>query len=338
MENLAVPKNSCPALIVFFCIAVLMTIMATLPVAANPMVDQLELTIAQDQATLKADLKAMEQDKVSIDTELKQRVAEAVRADKIKLENDLRSLKSAESVAPSAKPGNLDWNKVGEKDVPVLLGMLKDQDAEVRSKAAEALQQIKPLTKEILSPLLDLLKDSDGNVRCCAAGVLGNIDPSDKDAMPALFQLLSDPDQQVRHCASEALAKIDSSNPVVVISLIHLQKDVELMGYKIPNDGISVGEAEKYYNRGFYLWQINDIKGAVSCFNKAIELDPQYVAAYRLCGLTQMSLGILTGDPELYKAAVSNLKKAMVYDPQCANHTRCFCEIAKHKIGDQSAD
>ncbi len=74
----------------------------------------------------------------------------------------------------------------GQEDVSALIRELKEQDRQVRKRAAYALGQIGPAAKEAVPALIAALKDKDGSVRRNAASALGKIGPAAKEAVPAL--------------------------------------------------------------------------------------------------------------------------------------------------------
>jgi len=85
-----------------------------------------------------------------------------------------------------------------------LLELLKDEDAETRSRAAEALGNLKDLAAQ--PALREALQDKRARVRRRAAEALGNLE--DAAAQPALEAALQDKDAAVRWCAAEVLGKL----------------------------------------------------------------------------------------------------------------------------------
>ncbi|MCC3507422.1 MULTISPECIES: HEAT repeat domain-containing protein, partial [unclassified Microcoleus] len=92
--------------------------------------------------------------------------------------------------------------------VPQLVSLLKDSDANVRSRAAYVLGNIGAEAKTAVPQLVSLLKDSDADVRSSAADALGNIGAEAKTAVPQLIPLLKDSDADVRRSAARALVSI----------------------------------------------------------------------------------------------------------------------------------
>ncbi len=103
--------------------------------------------------------------------------------------------------------------------VQPLINALKDEDLEVRCKAARALGNIKSDTA--VQPLINALKDEDSYVRRSVAEALGNI-KSDTAVQP-LINALKDEDYYVRRSATEALGNIKSDTAVQ--PLINALKD-----------------------------------------------------------------------------------------------------------------
>jgi HEAT repeat protein len=87
--------------------------------------------------------------------------------------------------------------------IPILISLLRDSDAAVRSKATYALQTIdEPTTKSALIPLL---KDPDEMIRLEAANKLSGMEEQDTHAIPALLSLLKSQRPEVRLEAIQSL-------------------------------------------------------------------------------------------------------------------------------------
>jgi HEAT repeat protein len=108
------------------------------------------------------------------------------------------------------------WNaartlgKLGaDKALGPLVAALKDEDADVREHAAEALGDIGPAAAAAVEPLTGALRDPNARVRHDAARSLGQIGPAARPAVPALRGLRDDPEPAVREAAARALAALE---------------------------------------------------------------------------------------------------------------------------------
>jgi HEAT repeat protein len=90
-------------------------------------------------------------------------------------------------------------------DRPVILGALKDESAELRRAAAEALAAMGP-DPDAVSALLLALADESAAVRAAAARALGQL--ADVTATSAVLGATTDPDPQVRQAAVRALGQL----------------------------------------------------------------------------------------------------------------------------------
>jgi len=103
-----------------------------------------------------------------------------------------------------------DCGPVAVLVVPALLKRLKDEEGDVRVRAAEALIKIAPEkhAATALGALTAALKDSDMLVRILAAETLGKLGPRAKEASTALAAAAQDPEREVRQAAAEALKAV----------------------------------------------------------------------------------------------------------------------------------
>lgn len=102
--------------------------------------------------------------------------------------------------------------------VPILIGVLADDDPSVRAAAATALATMGPRAEQAIPVLMQALDDAEALVRVNAAYALGVMGPVAKDALPALIQKIThgDNDEEVRGAVIWALFEIDpSGNPIV---------------------------------------------------------------------------------------------------------------------------
>lgn len=98
----------------------------------------------------------------------------------------------------------------------VLVGLLKDADAEVRAQAAKTLGDLKAPSEKVAAALLPVLKDESARVRSFAAIALGNAKA--KSAAPALLEALGenkDGDAALRHALSAGLAGCAASEALL---------------------------------------------------------------------------------------------------------------------------
>jgi len=86
--------------------------------------------------------------------------------------------------------------------VPALINALRDDDAQVRSKAAYALGQMRGMAVTGVPALVELLDDSRAYVRRSALWALLKIGRAAKGAVPALPKMLNDPSKSVREAAA----------------------------------------------------------------------------------------------------------------------------------------
>ncbi|MEH2080194.1 MAG: HEAT repeat domain-containing protein, partial [Nostoc sp.] len=106
-----------------------------------------------------------------------------------------------------------------------LLGLLKDENQNVRYSAALALGNLSNASPQLIEALLGLLKDKSQSVRDSAAQALGNLSNASPQVVEALLGLLKDESQSVRFFAAEALGKLGNASPQVVEALLGLLKD-----------------------------------------------------------------------------------------------------------------
>lgn len=90
-----------------------------------------------------------------------------------------------------------------------LIAALKDPDASVRARSAQAIGLIGNDAARAIPALLTLLKDSDEGSRIGACIALRGIGPAAKHALPALRRALNDPSKDVRQFARHAIERIE---------------------------------------------------------------------------------------------------------------------------------
>jgi uncharacterized protein (TIGR03067 family) len=98
--------------------------------------------------------------------------------------------------------------------VPGLQEALKDENSGVRAKAADALQQIGPLAWVALPELIAALnEDPDAYVRRRAAAAIGSLGPLAKEALPALTKAADSKDKDLASAARAALDLCTGKGP-----------------------------------------------------------------------------------------------------------------------------
>ena len=94
-------------------------------------------------------------------------------------------------------------------DAKAIVELLRDQDADVRWAAVQALGNMK--APKSVGPLSELLKAPEASLRRDAAAALGRMGRAAQTAIPALKAVLQDHDASVARAADEALQKIESA-------------------------------------------------------------------------------------------------------------------------------
>jgi HEAT repeat protein len=91
---------------------------------------------------------------------------------------------------------------------PVIIEVLRDEDLQVRCRAAELLGRFGRRARSAVSDLLRLLNDPDVTARWCAAKALASIDRKVLAAIPVLVELLESGDDLQWISAANALGRI----------------------------------------------------------------------------------------------------------------------------------
>ena len=134
-------------------------------------------------------------------------------------EMDAETESSQSIVAPAPTPTTRD-----SAVVAALIARLKDESAEVRRAAANALGKLEDA--RAVPALISALSDDEARVRAAAAGALGNF--HDPRAVTRLSALLADPDREVRKHALEALSEYESGITANAIMPLTRDPDTEL--------------------------------------------------------------------------------------------------------------
>jgi HEAT repeat protein len=93
------------------------------------------------------------------------------------------------------------------EDLPALLKLLADRDADTRETAVKCLGRLGPAAKDAVGPLVKLLTNDTTEVRIAAANALGDIGPAAFPAVPKLQQVARS-DRTVEPAARKALEKL----------------------------------------------------------------------------------------------------------------------------------
>ncbi|NEO46048.1 MAG: NACHT domain-containing protein [Moorea sp. SIO4A3] len=117
--------------------------------------------------------------------------------------------------------------ELGEKDqvITTLLGRLKDENSDVRERAAIALGKLDNSSETVINALITRLEDENSNVRLSAANALGRFGNSSETVVSRLLALLQDKNSDVRGMAAFALRKLDKSLETLVSALLALLQD-----------------------------------------------------------------------------------------------------------------
>jgi HEAT repeat protein len=106
-----------------------------------------------------------------------------------------------------------------------LLAALRDEDADVRQKAALALGQLGAATPDVVSGLLAALRDNKWSVRGEAAEALGKLGAATPEVAAGLLAALRDNAQDVRFHAAQALGGLGAATPDVTAGLLAALRD-----------------------------------------------------------------------------------------------------------------
>jgi HEAT repeat protein len=115
--------------------------------------------------------------------------------------------------------------KIGSPAVPALIEALKNENKQVRWRAASALGAIGTEASAAVPALITTLQDEDEYIRRIAAYALGKIGPQASAAVPELLDALQDSDRNLRLVAAYALGKIGSEASAAVPTLIARLQD-----------------------------------------------------------------------------------------------------------------
>ena len=123
-----------------------------------------------------------------------------------------------------------------EQAAIALLALLKDDDWNVRSRAASSLVQLGSASDGVVDGLLALLKDDDWNVRYRAAESLGQLGSASDGVVDGLLALLKDDSFSIyggRVCdrAATSLTQLGKTSPKVLPALVQWIEQNETLPY-----------------------------------------------------------------------------------------------------------
>ncbi|HEX6213805.1 MAG TPA: PQQ-binding-like beta-propeller repeat protein [Vicinamibacterales bacterium] len=127
--------------------------------------------------------------------------------------------------------------QIGAPAIPLLVELLRHEEASFRSFAADALIDLAPDTESIQPALRAALRDEDSMVAADAARALGALDERASSSVRALTEALSHTEPHVRIYAAEALASIGPKAGAAVQDLAKALSD------PIPGVRWAAGEA-----------------------------------------------------------------------------------------------
>lgn len=144
--------------------------------------------------------------------------------DSLKAESKKRYLEIMKNMLTDKNPENQllaaealgHMGPAAEEAAPDLVQVLNTGNEALRSRAINALAEIGPVPL-----LITVLKQQDATVRVGAADALGGMGPRAKEAIPALAAMLSDPDRAISEHAAFALGCI---GPAAVPELIRVAR------------------------------------------------------------------------------------------------------------------
>ncbi|NEO37962.1 MAG: NACHT domain-containing protein [Moorea sp. SIOASIH] len=117
--------------------------------------------------------------------------------------------------------------ELGEKDqvIKILLTRLKDEDSDVRWKAALALANLGNSSETVVSTLIPRLQNDERFVRRRAARALANLGNSSETVVSALIRQLQNENYLMRAWVANALGRLGNSSETVVSALIPRLQD-----------------------------------------------------------------------------------------------------------------
>ena len=178
--------------------------------------------------------------------------------------------------------------KIGSPAVPFLIEALKNENRQVRWRAASALGEIGAEAASAVPALIVRLEDEDEYIRRIAAHALGKIGPEASAAVPTLIKALQDEDRHQRMVAAYALGKIGTEAVSAVPALINTLQD---------------SNAEIRLNAAMALGRISaDAASAVPALIVALQDQDKYVRQSAADALGRFGAKAKTAVPALVSA------------------------------------
>jgi HEAT repeat protein len=142
-------------------------------------------------------------------------------------DSSLAGLKSADAVQRLRSAWQLgELHPAAKEAIPPLREAVRDEDADVRGSAAEALGKIGAVHREAVAALIPLLEAVDStDFRARVAYALGRAGPNSVEAIPSLVALVEDRDAHASWAALLALGEIGPQSPRVLPALTFATKD-----------------------------------------------------------------------------------------------------------------
>ena len=166
---------------------------------------------------------------------------------------------------------------IGSPAVSALIEALKNEDSNLRWRAASVLSDLGAEAAPAVPALTEALQDDDAQVRLYATIALGNIGEAAKSAVPALMAAVQDKEQYVRIYAPSALRKIGVEAKVAVPALVGALQD--------KNAGVRL-------NAAYALGSIGtEASGAIPNLIKLLDDEQFYVRYAAVKGLGGIAAG-----------------------------------------------
>jgi tetratricopeptide (TPR) repeat protein len=158
--------------------------------------------------------------------------------------------------------------------IPVIILLLEDYDALVRSSAISALASSG--VKQAIPEIILLLEDKEPSLRIYAANVLVLFNV--KEAIPKIKKLLQDDEKFVRDAVEVCLRRLGLTSE-------------EIEKAKRPSDKTFKPQtAQEWCEKGQELHKASEYDEAIKAYDKAIELNPKYIEAWSYKGIALYAL------------------------------------------------